>query len=95
MDRVGRGISGRIIYQYAELLPMSQASYPATAVPSAEPVVSGRVSRRIRIFFSFIVDALHESRRRQAQRVHHQYRHLIARAPEGMVIDPESREARS
>jgi len=74
---------------------MGQASHPATAVPSAGPVVSGRVSRRIQIFFSFIVDALLEPRRRQAKRVLHQHRHLIARAPEGMVVDPESREGRS
>jgi hypothetical protein len=74
---------------------MRRASYSVTALPSAGPVASGRVPKRIRIFFSFIVDALHESRRRQAQRVLHQYRHLIARALESMVHDPKSKERRS
>jgi hypothetical protein len=40
-------------------------------------------------------DALHRSRRLQAQRILHQYRHLIARAPESMVHDPKSKEGRS
>lgn len=74
---------------------MRQASYPATALPSARPVASGRVSKLITIFFLSILDALHRSRRRQAQRVLHQYRHLIARAPESMVHDPQSKEGRS
>ena len=74
---------------------MRQASYHATAVPSAGLVVSGRASKRIRIFYSSIIDALHQSRRLQAQRILHQYRHLIARAPETMVHDPKSKEGRS
>ena len=74
---------------------MRQASYPVTALPSAGPVVSGRVSKLVTIFFLSILDALHRSRRRQAQRVLHQYRHLIPRAPESMVYDPQSKEWRS
>jgi hypothetical protein len=74
---------------------MRQASYPVNAVPSAGAVVSGQVSKRIGIFFSFILDALHRSRRRQAQRILHQHRHLFARAPESVVHDLESEEGRS
>ena len=74
---------------------MRQASYPVNEVSSAGPVVSGRVSRRIGIFFSFILGALHRSRRRQAQRILHQHRHLIARASESVVHDLESKEGRS
>ena len=62
---------------------MRQASYPANALSSAGPVAFGPgVQGEYGIFFSFILDALHRSRRRQAQRILHQYRHLIARASE-------------
>jgi len=71
---------------------MRRASHPATALACAGPVASGRVSKRLRIFFSVIVDALHESRCRQARRFLHQYRNLIARAPESIVHDPKSKE---
>jgi hypothetical protein len=73
--------------------PMIHASFPTIDAPaSAGP---SRASKRIAKIFASIVYALHESRRRQAQRVLHQYRDLIARAPESKVHGPESRDGRS
>jgi hypothetical protein len=77
--------------------PMIRASYPTIDAPASATAsaVSGRASRRIGRIFALILDALHRSRRLQAQRVLHQYRHLIARAPASKVHHPEANEGRS
>jgi len=57
---------------------MKNALYPLTRVPSSGSEVSRQLSKLTTNFFRSILDALHESRRLQAQRSLHHYRHLIA-----------------
>jgi hypothetical protein len=58
---------------------MRDALYAPGSAPSSASAVSRQLSKLTTSFFTSILGALHESRRRQAQRTLQQYRHLIAR----------------
>jgi hypothetical protein len=53
---------------------MRHASFP-TNIDSSTPTTSNRTTRG---FFAVLIEALHQSRQLQAQRVLRQYSHLIA-----------------
>jgi hypothetical protein len=57
---------------------MRHASFPAIGFSASAPSFF-RGKRRQRRLFTLILDALHRSRRLQAQRILQQYRHLVAR----------------
>jgi hypothetical protein len=56
---------------------MTHASYSASGISTARPVISIRLSRHKSIF-AFLLDALHHSRRIQSRSALRQYRHLMS-----------------
>jgi len=55
---------------------MSYAQHPAVEGGAEIPAAPDRVSNRKSVF-KYLLEALHESRRLQAARAIHQYRHLL------------------
>jgi hypothetical protein len=49
----------------------------STSIDSSTPVISNRTARRKGVF-ALVLEALHHSRRLQAERIIRQYRHLLA-----------------
>ena len=63
---------------------MTDASYRTIAIASREAAARSRQSER-RSIFAAILEALHNSRRRQALRIIRQYRHLIEQPKTGKL----------
>ena len=61
---------------------MRHASFSAIRFSASAPSLF-RGKRRKRRLFTLILDALHRSRRLQAQRILQQYRHLVVRTGTG------------
>jgi hypothetical protein len=64
------------VKQPAELFSMSDASLPSHAIVDSE-APSFQQSAKRRGFFAAFVEALHHSRRLEAQRILRRYQHLI------------------
>jgi hypothetical protein len=59
---------------------MRQSSYPATGILSSAAARRTRRPSRRKSLFAILFDALHESRRLQAELIVRRYQHLIVRA---------------
>jgi hypothetical protein len=69
---------------------MKHASFPSAEIDSSALAVSGQ-TKKTKSLFALILEALHHSRRLQAQLVLWQYRHLVASPAEANSIpDPKS-----
>jgi hypothetical protein len=55
---------------------MRHTSFPSADIVSSAPAISGQTTKT-KSQFALVLEALHHSRRLQAQRVLWQYRHLI------------------
>lgn len=73
---------------------MRYASYPVTRAPSSGSIISRQVSKLTVNLFTSIFNALHESRRIQAQRTLDRYRHLNSRVLKKQAQDPQSNSGR-
>jgi hypothetical protein len=68
---------------------MRHASIPVPGSSASDLMLSRAVPRRGG-FFALILDALHRSRRLQAERILRHYRHLVARTDQPTACNPPS-----
>lgn len=73
---------------------MRQPSYPATGIFSSAAARGTRRPSRRKSLFAILLDALHESRRLQAELIVRRYQHLIVRAQRA-AKKAEGREGRA
>ena len=67
---------------------MGDAPFIAARIGLHDSSLSNRRARKG--FFALLLEALHHSRRLQAERILHQYRHLIAQDGHGILREPNA-----
>ena len=74
---------------------MRNASYPATGMVSSVEVARSKRLPKRRSLFASLFDALHESRRLQAELIVGRYRHLIDRTQQRAAAQLAATKGRS